>query len=255
LGLSQERFAQLLGVSMQSVRRWEGGISRPLPVIATKMEDLARDLATAQQPHGGRPMGGSEQSGEQSSEQASEQSSEHGSERDSEQDRRQKAFGFGGMLKGIGNLVDLVSRMAEEGQDEVSRAGTFKTQASDAKGVYGFSVRLGLGGNPVVEEFGNLRETPSGPTVSDSREPLVDVLDEGDAVVVIAEMPGVAESDIRTEVQGEILRITAVTGRRKYRKDVVLSAPVDPGSVSTSYRNGVLEVTLAKRRDPGASDG
>lgn len=231
LGLSQERFAHLLGVSVQSVRRWEGGLVRPLPVIAAKLEDIARDLASAQRSERGGGMG------------------------DGEHDQRRQAFGFGGMFKGMGNLVDLVSRMAEEGQDEVSRAGSFEAHGGEVKGVYGLSVRLGLGGNPVVEEFGNLRSTASGPAVSDSREPLVDVLDEVEQIVVIVEVPGVEERDIHTDVRGSVLTISAATGRRKYSKEVALPAAVDPASVAISYLNGVLEVRLAKRSAPGVRDG
>ena len=40
LGLSRERFAQLLMVSMQTVRRWEGGSTKPLPFINLRLEEL-----------------------------------------------------------------------------------------------------------------------------------------------------------------------------------------------------------------------
>ena len=43
LGLSQERFAQLLGVSLQTVRRWESGLTRPLPIVSLKLEELGRE--------------------------------------------------------------------------------------------------------------------------------------------------------------------------------------------------------------------
>lgn len=232
---------------MQSVRRWEGGLARPIPLIAAKLEQMARELEAARLASFGpaHDMGSGQA-----------QRTERGrvmGERQRDQYRGE--FGLGGMFKGIGNLLELVSKMAEEGQEQVSRSGTFGTREGDVKGVYGFSVRLGLGGAPVVEEFGNLRDTASGPAVSDTREPLVDVLDEGSAVVVIAEMPGVDEKDIRTEVQGNVLRITAATGQRKYRKEVDLPAGVEPQGVVSSYRNGVLEVRLAKHGDGKAGNG
>ena len=46
LALSQERFARLLGVSLQTVRRWEAGLSRPLPFISLKLEELQRIAAS-----------------------------------------------------------------------------------------------------------------------------------------------------------------------------------------------------------------
>lgn len=36
-GLSQERFARLLVVSLQTVRRWEEGLTKPLPIMNLKL--------------------------------------------------------------------------------------------------------------------------------------------------------------------------------------------------------------------------
>ena len=116
------------------------------------------------------------------------------------------------------------------------------------RGVYGFTVTTGLGGKPVVQRFGNIHETDSGPVVAETREPLVDVLDEGDSLAVIAELPGVEESDINLAVEGDILEITASTRDRKYQKEVLLPTLVNPESLESSYRNGVLEINMAKRR-------
>ena len=91
LGLSQEKFAQLLGVSLQTVRRWEEGLTKPLPILNLKLEELRSRL-------GGTP--GAEEKRKGSSE---------------------FEFGFGSLFKGIGNLFDLVSRMAEEGGEEYTR--------------------------------------------------------------------------------------------------------------------------------------
>lgn len=37
LGLSQERFAQKLGVSTMTIRRWESGNSKPSPLAQEKL--------------------------------------------------------------------------------------------------------------------------------------------------------------------------------------------------------------------------
>jgi HSP20 family protein len=142
--------------------------------------------------------------------------------------------------------------MAEEGKEETTRTGTVEGLGGRAKGVYGFSVRLGVEGKPVVERFGNIRETPSGAVVAETREPLVDVLDEGDHILVVAEMPGVDEKDIRVKVEGDVLEIVASGGQRRYHKEVLLPSPVDPGKVATSYRNGILEARLTKTKRAGA---
>ncbi|MBI2919163.1 MAG: helix-turn-helix domain-containing protein [Chloroflexi bacterium] len=56
LGLSQERFAQLQGVSAQTVRRWESGQTRPLPIISLRLRELEHQGRT-RQGRGGPTMG------------------------------------------------------------------------------------------------------------------------------------------------------------------------------------------------------
>jgi len=72
---------------------------------------------------------------------------------------------------------------------------------------------------------------------------LVDVFEEEDLVTVIMQMPGVEESDIKVELQGESLVVTAESPHRRYRKQV--SLPRSPkGDPAYFYKNGVLEVRL-----------
>lgn len=158
------------------------------------------------------------------------------------------SFGFGNIFKGIGNLFELLSEMGETGQEEVSRTKTFGGEGKwkDAQGVYGFSIRVGAGGKAKVEPFGNIRNTKQGPVVEDVREPMADLFDEGDTFQVICELPGVEAKEIQVNVQGDILEIAAEGKRRKYRKEILLGATVKPESLVTSYKNGILEIRVAK---------
>ncbi len=121
--------------------------------------------------------------------------------------------------------------------------------------VYGYSMSVGPDGKPIIQEFGNVKpskrpgmfgmEQPAlEPT--DSREPLVDVINETEQVRVLAELPGVEKSDIKTTISEDVLTIKVETPTRKYYKDVQLPAGVDPESSKASYNNGVLEITLRK---------
>lgn len=166
------------------------------------------------------------------------------------------AVKLGGIFKGLGAFLDLVSELAESGQSEFRREGEFKVPGSkETKAVYGVSVRVGPEGRPKVEPFGNIRaDRVRGPVVDETREPLVDVFDEGGEVVVIAEMPGVSESDIHVEPREDILTLSASTGERKYHKEVLLPRPVKPDDFAISYRNGILELRL-KPATPDRSPG
>jgi HSP20 family protein len=157
-------------------------------------------------------------------------------------------LGFGGLFKGLGDFLDLLSEMVETGEEEVTRTGEFKVKGlgDKARGVYGFSVRTGIGGIPRVERFGNIRTTEEGPVVAEVREPLVDVFDEDQEIVVVAELPGVGEEEIHIEVQDDILSLET-TGERKYAKEILLPGPVDAATLQKAYKNGILELRLKKK--------
>lgn len=160
----------------------------------------------------------------------------------------QAGLGLGGVFTGLGNLIKLLSDMEAEGKTAVSRVGELRGTgaAKDVKGVYGFSVKIGLGGEPTIETFGNIRKGEAGPMVEEVREPLVDVFDEGPSIRVLAEMPGVEAADVRVELNDDVLIISAEGKDRKYSKEILLPAKGRRDSVRTSYKNGILEVTAAK---------
>jgi HSP20 family protein len=172
-----------------------------------------------------------------------------GRKRKEEEERPEFEFGagVGGMLKGFGNFIELLTELAEKGEALAERTGEIRGLPEGMRGVYGFNVRTGLGGAPQVQQFGNVRATNAGPVVDEVREPMVDVFDEGDSILVVAEMPGVSIKDIVIDVKGDVLSIsTAETGRRKYAKEVLLPAAVSVASQKATFKNGVLELRFAK---------
>ena len=110
-----------------------------------------------------------------------------------ETDEEETTGGFGALFRGLGDFVELMGGLVEQGERRTERQGSFRVKGlgDEARGVYGFSIRTGLGGVPHVQRFGNIRPTPKGPIVDEIREPLVDVFDEGAEIMVTAELPGV----------------------------------------------------------------
>jgi len=156
---------------------------------------------------------------------------------------------MGGVFRSFGGFMDLLSNLsdlAQEGGGELSRSGEIKDDKQGVKAVYGFSVKVGLGGKPVVEQFGNVKDDGHGAVVEETREPLVDIFDEGDHLLVLAELPGVDADDITFEVEDDVLSLSAARGERKYQKEVVLPVAVLAKGATSSHRNGVFELTLRK---------
>lgn len=119
--------------------------------------------------------------------------------------------------------------------------------------VYGCSVTMDSDGKPKVREFGNIKpETRQGSPridIKEKREPLADVLSCNGEVRVIVELPGVDKKDIKLHGTEEKLTISVDTPSRKYYKEVKLPAKIEPDKAKSTYKNGVLEVTLQKRKE------
>ena len=154
--------------------------------------------------------------------------------------------GLGGIFEGIGSFINAVGKMQEKG--EISETGEIKGLGSKAKGVYGFTMRTLASGEPKVERFGHVvKKTPKGPIVEEVREPIVDVFDEKEYILVVTELPGIGEEDIKTEIKDDILNLSAEKGERKYKKEVLLPCKVEEEPISSIYKNGILEMKLRKQ--------
>ena len=154
--------------------------------------------------------------------------------------------GLDGLLRGLTDFVDSLGELAEKGE-QLSRTGEFQWQSGnkDAKGVFGFSVKTGLGGEGVkVEPFGNIKKDKATgkSVVQEVREPLVDMFEEHDHLLLVAEMPGIQADQVQIEIKDDILTLTAASGDKKYHKELLLPKSYDPDQVAISAKNGIVEI-------------
>jgi HSP20 family protein len=124
--------------------------------------------------------------------------------------------------------------------------------------VYGYSMTIGPDGKPQIREFGNVKPSterePYGPhrpriDVKEEREPLVDVISTNNETKIVVEIPGVEKQDIKLYGTEKTLTISVDTPQRKYYKEIDLPVIVDPKTAKSNYKNGVLEVTLTKKKE------
>jgi HSP20 family protein len=152
---------------------------------------------------------------------------------------------LGGRLRSLGGFGEPVSKLAEQG--EIHRTGELETKSDAVRAVYGVSVRVGGVGGPRVEPFGNVKTSDKGPAVVEVREPLIDVFDEEDHLLVIAELPGLEAKNIKLEVRDDVLEISGGQRDRRYHKEVLLPAVVDGAAATSNHHNGVFELKLPKK--------
>ena len=121
--------------------------------------------------------------------------------------------------------------------------------------VYGFNFGIGPDGKPSMGSFGNIKKEPiSGETkVRENREPLVEVNEEEDQIIVIAEMPGVNKEDIELNATNRSITISTqkIVFGRSYFKEIDLPAAINQDYAKARYTNGILEVRLKKIKDKG----
>ncbi|NND86503.1 MAG: Hsp20/alpha crystallin family protein [Nitrosopumilus sp.] len=111
---------------------------------------------------------------------------------------------------------------------------------------YGYEMTVGPDGKPHVKEWGNTKPVS---TVGETgaREPFVDeTIDEkGRILKLVTEMPGIEKSDIKVNIDDNVVSISAEHGDRKYSTKIPLKYKVDENSAKAKYTNGVLELTLS----------
>ncbi len=121
--------------------------------------------------------------------------------------------------------------------------------------MYGFNIGFGPDGKPIMDSFGNLEKEPiSGKRkVRKTREPLVEVNEDQDQIIVIAEMPGVSKEDIELNATNRSLTISTekVVFGRSYFKEIDLPAAINSDYAKARYTNGILEVKLKKLKEKG----
>jgi HSP20 family protein len=111
---------------------------------------------------------------------------------------------------------------------------------------YSYRVEIDQGGRRKVTERYEDR-TALSEAVAESDEPLVDVLDQGDEVRVIMQIPGASKEDVGLEFEDRSLLVKVERASRPLLREVPLPCAVVPSSAVAESRNGVLEVCLKKQ--------
>ncbi len=91
--------------------------------------------------------------------------------------------------------------------------------------------------------------------------PRVDIFEDGKAITIIADMPGVQTEDISIDLREDVLTLTGVPSFTvphqerpllqefevgKYLRQFTLSEVIDQKAIAATLTNGVLRVTLPK---------
>ncbi len=147
-------------------------------------------------------------------------------------------------------IEEMMDRMMNDmNQGTLFDSEAFEEMLRNSEGtnpfVFGFSMKVGPDGKPIIQRFGN-PPIDEGAESASSLEPLVDVVEENDEIIVVAEVPGVEKDEIKVRIKGTALTIHADNSQRPYHKVIELPTKVKKEEAKSAIRNGVLEVRLKK---------
>lgn len=139
-------------------------------------------------------------------------------------------------LERLGDLIDATIQKAFENSSE--KRGVHKSR------VRGFSMKVGPHEKPNIQYFNRkLREKTK---INEDPDPLIDLIEDAENVIVLASLPGVKREAIDIRATKNRLTVSVDTPNLKYNKELKLPAKIYPKSARASYKNGVLEIKLKK---------
>lgn len=153
---------------------------------------------------------------------------------------------LGNILRGIGDLVELVQKMDTAGKTEISRTGTFGCfpERKGISGCYDFTLKMGLPGKRGQAADGVIHaDVGRTPSLKES-EPAIEVYDEGRFIRVVAEIPAVSDEEVVLYMKENVLYIDVRANDDPFNKSVVLPERVKPGAMRKFIRNNILEVLV-----------
>lgn len=163
-------------------------------------------------------------------------------------------LGIGGLFDGVSNLISKFGELAEKG--ESLRSATHQSESPSGKKMttsYGFNVKFGPGTDndlnvKPIQKPGQSTNPSSKPKpatqVPRVREPHVELFDEGDHLLVVAEMPGVSSEDVNLSFLDKTLHIHGTSKVAEFKKELELPRVFGPDQVAITANNGVIEIRL-----------
>jgi HSP20 family protein len=145
--------------------------------------------------------------------------------------------GFGELVKGLEKseaFRDRLEAADAEVERQLEKAPPLKKVGGTRRSVIPPRTTLKVSRNTLREEIA----PPS------RREVVPDIFDEGDYLMMIAELPGVDEKDIKAEMRENLLILSAQTTGQKYY-EVDLPCLVK-GKPNLTYKNGILQISIEK---------
>jgi HSP20 family protein len=153
--------------------------------------------------------------------------------------RKKKSPWFNDIYEELEKLEYLIDETIHKASEE-----SIDKSPVRGKPVKGFSIKLGPNENSKIYYFGNRKPRQIEEDTLNDPEPLVDLIADGDSLVVLAAIPGVSKEDIDLRISENCLTVSVDTDDFDWYNEYKLPTKVNPKSAHASYKNGVLQVKM-----------
>ena len=165
-------------------------------------------------------------------------------------------LGMGGFLDGVSNLISKFGDLAERGETLRKSMGDTESAAKPIRTSGGFTVRFGgLKGDdgesasvrPMNTRPAAKSESKSEakPVVPKERTANVELFEEEDHLLLLAEMPGVASTDVSLNFEDKTLFLQGTSPTAQFKAQIDLPKVFTSEQVAINANNGVVEIRLA----------
>ncbi len=162
-----------------------------------------------------------------------------------DKDENKDPFDFHKRDKEFQRMIHDLERMMREQLRDISR----NKMEPGSSYIHGFNIDIGEEGKAEVREFGNYPKRKSiKRRISEEKEPDPDVIAGDKEVSVTIQLPDLKKEDIDLRVIDKNLELTVNTPKKRYHKKIPLSSEVKPNTTKATYKNGILDVTIEKKK-------
>lgn len=152
-----------------------------------------------------------------------------------------------GLLNGLWEFLKGIEELQNKGFEKTSSREI--SMPSGRKGIYDYSIKVGglkkstLGFRPE-----RVKEKTIEPE-NIEKEPLVDIFDKDNHVLIVAELSNIKEKDLNFKIVKNTLKISAKTPEGKLEKDITIPKGSKIDKIEkVSMKNNILEIRLRKKK-------
>lgn len=169
---------------------------------------------------------------------------------DEKKKRKRDPFGLSDDIRYLEKIMAKMMKQAFRGLGETpirkGKPKNFSRKSEEqSPPIRGFFVKKEGKGKPKIKKLTG-RKSKTLDKEKMRREPLVDVKEEKQHLIVTAHLPGANQQDIKLKLKNKRLIISVTTHSGRYHKKVELPTQVEKKDYRATYKNGVLQVKLKK---------